>query len=94
MKNWLIGITLAVMLSVQGCGGVPVDASELQEFRAQLIADLRSLELPQVRVDASELEALRAKLLEDIRRIEDRLRELEAQAKGEKPDEPAQAVSQ
>ena len=81
MKNWLIAITLAVMLSAQGCGGVPVDASELQEFRAQLIADLRALELPEVRVDASELEALREQLKADLERIEQRLKEIEAEAR-------------
>jgi flagellar motility protein MotE (MotC chaperone) len=81
MKNWLLAGVIALMLSAQGCGGVPVDASELQEFRAQLIADLRALELPEVKVDASELQALREQLLEDIRRIEERLREIEQEAK-------------
>lgn len=87
-------IAAAFVVSLSACGGVPVDASELEAFRAQLIADLRALELPEVRVDASELEALREQLREDLRRVEDRLRELEAEARGSKPDEPAQAVAQ
>lgn len=80
-------VTLCLALSA--CGGVPVDASELEAFRAQLIADLRALELPEVRVDASELQALRDQLKADLERIEQRLRDIEA----ERMDKPADPVS-
>lgn len=89
MTRWIAAAVLSVALSVQGCGGVPVDASELEAFRAQLIADLRALELPEVRVDASELRALREQLLADIQRVEQRIAELEAEARGDEPQRVA-----
>lgn len=87
MTRWIAAAVLSVALSA--CGGVPVDASELEAFRAQLIADLRALELPEVRVDASELRALREQLLADIARVEQRIAELEAEARGDEPERVA-----
>ncbi len=81
-------VIVALCLALSACGGVPVDASELEQFRAQLIADLRALELPEVRVDASELQALRDQLKADLERIEERLREIERE-RMDKPAEPA-----
>lgn len=84
----IVAASIAASVLV-GCGGVPVDASELEAFRAQLIADLRALELPEVRVDASELQALRDQLKADLERIEQRLRDIEAERAG-RPAEPTQ----
>jgi len=89
IRRLLAALVLAAAPLLPGCGGVPVDATELHQFREQLIADLRSLELPAVRVDASELERLRDQLKADIARVEDELRRLRDEAR----DEPERAAA-
>jgi hypothetical protein len=81
LRAALLVALVGLCVGLTGCGGVPIDASELQQFREQLLSDLRALELPEVRVDASELRSLREQLLADLKRIDERLAELEAEAR-------------
>lgn len=99
MIRWLVGFALAILLgwSLPGCGGVPLDASELQAWRVQMITEIRAereaatrdlremLSTARVQVDSPEL----ARLVDYIDRLTLRLEELEAEARGDGPDRAA-----